>query len=281
MTNSYGLLTSKTKIRRQYARFSRIVFDTAPTGHTLRLLSLPEFLEATLGKVVRLRAKIAGAAAAVKGLFGYAEEQDEAVTKLEALKSRLAGVRELFRDATQTEFVIVTIPTVLSIAESSRLLASLRAEHVPVHRLVVNQLLRRQSATEADTPLPEARQRVEDAASRLHDASTVARAAADSAAATLSSSHAEAPSVVALQPAIDALADAGEALAVAAERLASSVAADANFLALKRRDQARALQLLDAEPAGLGALLRVDAPLFDLEIRGVPALRFFGQRVWT
>jgi arsenite/tail-anchored protein-transporting ATPase len=37
----------------QYARFTRIIFDTAPTGHTLRLLALPDFVDASLLKIIR------------------------------------------------------------------------------------------------------------------------------------------------------------------------------------------------------------------------------------
>lgn len=120
-------------------------------GHTLRLLSLPDFLDLTLGKVVRLRQKLSSAATAVKSIFGQQDaDQDEAVNKLEALKRRLQEVKDLFRNQKTTEFVIVTIPTVLAISESGRLLQSLRAESVPVSRLVVNQLLRRPAAGSAD-----------------------------------------------------------------------------------------------------------------------------------
>nr|GMD35340.1 ATPase ARSA1-like [Ipomoea batatas] len=38
----------------EYNMFTRIVFDTAPTGHTLRLLSLPDFLDASIGKILKV-----------------------------------------------------------------------------------------------------------------------------------------------------------------------------------------------------------------------------------
>ena len=36
----------------EFSHFKRIIFDTAPTGHTLRLLTLPDFLDVSIGKLV-------------------------------------------------------------------------------------------------------------------------------------------------------------------------------------------------------------------------------------
>lgn len=49
-------------------------------------------------------------------------------------------VRELFQNQESTEFVIATIPTVLGINESVRLLKALRHDKIPCKRIVVNQV---------------------------------------------------------------------------------------------------------------------------------------------
>ena len=41
----------------------------APTGHTLRLLTLPEFVNTSVGKILRIRQRIVGVAESVKGIF--------------------------------------------------------------------------------------------------------------------------------------------------------------------------------------------------------------------
>lgn len=56
------------------------------------------------------------------------------------LQERIRGVKSLFRDASQTEFIIATIPTQLGIAESKRLLAALQEETIPCKRIIVNQV---------------------------------------------------------------------------------------------------------------------------------------------
>ena len=57
-----------------------------------------------------------------------------------ALQDSVVMVRDLFRQEGLTEFVIATIPTVLGINESARLLKALRKERIPCTRIVVNQV---------------------------------------------------------------------------------------------------------------------------------------------
>jgi arsenite-transporting ATPase len=50
------------------------------------------------------------------------------------------AARDLFHDKERSQFIIVTIPTLMAAAESARLAASLRQEGIPLETLVVNQV---------------------------------------------------------------------------------------------------------------------------------------------
>ncbi|ELY64763.1 ArsA family ATPase [Natronococcus jeotgali] len=120
-----------------------VVFDTAPTGHTLRLFDTPEIagpVFETLGSL-RGQARRIGTAArsAVLGpmsMFGGSDGGAD----LEAFRDRLERAREVLLDAERTEFRVVLAPEGMAIAESERLVEKLREAGVRVDRLVVNRV---------------------------------------------------------------------------------------------------------------------------------------------
>jgi hypothetical protein len=56
------------------------------------------------------------------------------------MQARMDAARALFHDASRSQFIIVTIPTLMAAAESARLAGSLRSEGIPLETLVVNQV---------------------------------------------------------------------------------------------------------------------------------------------
>jgi arsenite/tail-anchored protein-transporting ATPase len=81
----------------EYARFTRIVFDTAPTGHTLRMLTLPDFVAATLAKAIRLQSKLGAGGQLIQALFGAQDGVAKSIDRLKMLEQRVQMVSRLFR----------------------------------------------------------------------------------------------------------------------------------------------------------------------------------------
>ena len=92
------------------AGYDRVVFDTAPTGHTLRLLAFPEFIDKLLSKLIALKSRLGGALMLLGGLLGGvdpAAKLDEAVVRLEGWQRRVSELQRLLTDPDVTDFVVV------------------------------------------------------------------------------------------------------------------------------------------------------------------------------
>jgi arsenite-transporting ATPase len=117
-------------------RFERVVVDTAPTGHTLRLLELPEMLDSLVGKILTMREQLGGM---MEGLLG--DDDDEGIDSLKEFSRRIERFRAVLRDPERTDFRVVLVPEELSVMESERLLDRLAEFGVPVGTVVVNRVM--------------------------------------------------------------------------------------------------------------------------------------------
>ncbi len=120
--------------------YDRIVFDTAPTGHTLRLLTLPALLSAWTEGMVRQREKVAGMERMLRNMAG--EEgpgNDPILNRLRKRKEKFHEARhKLIEDAI---FYLALIPERLPIEETDRALRALTENGIRVGALVVNRVL--------------------------------------------------------------------------------------------------------------------------------------------
>jgi arsenite-transporting ATPase len=128
----------------QVMEFSCIVFDTAPTGHTLRLLSFPTVLQKGLDKLIQLKSRFSGMFDQINSLFNMgvdASVPEMMMGKLESTKAVIEKVNAQFKDPDLTTFVCVMIPEFLSLYETERLVQELSKFEIDAHNIVVNQVI--------------------------------------------------------------------------------------------------------------------------------------------
>ncbi|KAH8799562.1 arsenical pump-driving ATPase [Flagelloscypha sp. PMI_526] len=86
--------------------FSVIVFDTAPTGHTLRFLSFPSVLEKALGKLSTLGTRFGPMISQMSNMMGAgAGSQEDMFAKLESMRATITDVNTQFKNPELTTFV--------------------------------------------------------------------------------------------------------------------------------------------------------------------------------
>ncbi|MDI5936381.1 ArsA family ATPase [Halomonas kalidii] len=138
-----------------------VIFDTAPTGHTLRLLTLPEAMAAwtdgllahnrkseELGRVLSHLTPKRGRDVATpfddpeQDPLADLDERTRDVARTLIERRRLFHrARRRIEDAEETSFLFVLTPERLPILETARAVEALEAVHVPVAGTLVNRVI--------------------------------------------------------------------------------------------------------------------------------------------
>jgi arsenite-transporting ATPase len=139
-----GLVESK--------EFDLVVWDTAPAGHTLRLLHLPQIFLKHLEAATKFYMNI----------YSYFDKLKEAVklqqgkrTLLEIISSWEAlalKIVDFIRNQEKSEFVIVTIPEALGVKQTERIIRDFDHYELRVSHMIINNVVK-----DADCPFHEAR----------------------------------------------------------------------------------------------------------------------------
>jgi len=120
-------------IRGEDDRFDLLVFDTAPTGHTLRLIRMPELMEAWIRALSRSRRAMLG--------VDQDDKNDPIMMSLGDRLERLREFRARLISPRVTSFVLVLNAERLPIEETARALEQLDEAGVRVGALIVNRVL--------------------------------------------------------------------------------------------------------------------------------------------
>lgn len=120
-------------------RFDKLVFDTAPTGHTIRLLSLPELMGIWIEGLLSKRKKTN---AQYSQLLNDGQPVDDPIyDTLQERKQRFTKAREILLDKQETTFLFVLNPEKLPIAETKKAILLLEKFRIAVPYIIVNKVL--------------------------------------------------------------------------------------------------------------------------------------------
>lgn len=134
------------------AQYDVVIFDTAPTGHTTRLLELPELMAAWTDGLLKNRER-SGSFTRALGQFKAVDADDEVTNRvlsdepgrdhemravLMRRQDRFRKLREILTDSTTTAFMIVLTAERLPVLETIELCQRLHNLQVSVGGLIVN-----------------------------------------------------------------------------------------------------------------------------------------------
>lgn len=117
--------------------FDRLIIDTAPTGHTVRMLEMPVQMKQWIRVMDSMLEKHRYMAAKFTRKQYVKDECDLFLGKL---TREIEQVDRLLRDNAVTRFIPVMIPEMMSVNETKKLIGSVTRLNIPIHEIVLNRV---------------------------------------------------------------------------------------------------------------------------------------------
>ena len=121
----------------QGVEYDVVVFDTAPTGHTLKALTAPDAFNKFLLRILRMKARVEG----IKSVFLKKGDTDELIRLLEEATSKIENFKSLLRNPEFVNVNLVSIPTEAGYQECLKTCNFLKGQGFEVNNIVVNHLI--------------------------------------------------------------------------------------------------------------------------------------------
>lgn len=145
----YALLTSIERTINNETDFDYIIFDTPPTGLTLRFLALPRVTITWIDRLIQIRQKILekrytihrirGPLSNEETVLSYSEKDDDILKRLWKLNSNYQALNKILQGE-NCSVILVFNPDILSLKESRRLMEGLNDLNLPLRLLINNKV---------------------------------------------------------------------------------------------------------------------------------------------
>ncbi|MCX7856961.1 MAG: ArsA family ATPase [Deltaproteobacteria bacterium] len=144
------------------SKYDLVVWDTAPAGHTLKLLKLPQLFLKHMEAATKF----------YMNLYSYFEKIKDAIRLKESKKTLLEIIASweklaekivsFIRDTKKTRYVIVTIPEALGVSLTERVIREFRENGLSVDYIIINNVIR-----EADCEFHKIRKKMQESYIRM------------------------------------------------------------------------------------------------------------------
>ncbi len=123
-------------------KYDVVVWDTAPAGHTLRLLQLPHLFLKHLEAATKFYMNMYSYLGRLKEITGLKGPKRTLLSIIENWKDLSQKIIDFIRDKAQTKYVIVTIPEALGVKLTGRMIEEFEKNGLEAKNIIINHAVR-------------------------------------------------------------------------------------------------------------------------------------------